>query len=378
MKGIIINHFFNYEFIYVFLFCSIIFLSISIFVRLNTIRKIAVLLFSVFGVLIFFEIICSFMVLDLKDSWFDKDTIKLNFSKKNLIYRNQIRIKDKQSGRDFEVDKFLVDKKEDELNSFYNKDNFFLVYSKLCTVYKDNVLFRYTKCNENSKDTYVFLGCSFVFGDGVNDDETLPYYFSDILNFKYNILNYGISGKGSNSALNILNVGLNENLKYKHFFFSLIEDLIDRNFRLQIGEYPNDRFVFSNNKSEIIKYPYYEIVNVFKRSNIFRKIFLPRIQEYNKKYYEDYMIQSLEEMNKIVEEKYNSKLTIIVWDIEKYNNYFIDKLKNTNLDLIFLDEKFSSHDKGYRIKNDSHPTAKANKEIAEILYNHINEKDKTN
>ena len=52
---------------------------------------------------------------------------------------------------------------------------------------------------------------------------------------------------------------------------------------------------------------------------------------------------------------------------------FIDKLKNTNLDLIFLDEKFSSHDKGYRIKNDSHPSAKANKEIAEILYNHINE-----
>jgi len=367
MKEVIINHFLDYEFVYVFLFFSLFFLLISIFVMRKTIKKIAMVLFAIFIVLFFFEIVCSYIVLKFENSSFDYDTINLNFSKKELTYIEDIRFKDKKHNETFSFDKQV--NTEDK---FYNNENFHLVYSKKYSVYKNNRHFRYTNCNEKSKDTYVFLGCSFVFGNGVNDDETLPYYFSNILNFKYNVLNCGLSGKSSNSALNILEVGLDKNLKYKHFFFSLIEDLIDRNFRLRTEFNPSDIFLFGNNKLKIVEYPYYYIVNIFKRSNIFRKIFLPRIQEYNKQYYEDYMIQSLEKMNKIVEEKYNSKLTIIVWDIEKCSNYFINKLKKTNLDLIFLPEYFNLEEEGYRIKNDPHPTAKANKEIAEILYNHVN------
>ena len=96
------------------------------------------------------------------------------------------------------------------------------------------------------------------------------------------------------------------------------------------------------------------------------------------------MIKSLKEMNKIIEERYNSKLTIIVWPdkydkrLGKYGKNFIEKLKETKLDLIFLPEYFDDKETGYRIKNDMHPTAKANEEIAEILYNHIKEQDKIN
>ena len=56
----------------------------------------------------------------------------------------------------------------------------------------------------------------------------------------------------------------------------------------------------------------------------------------------------------------------------------MNKLKGTNLDLIALPDKFNSQEEGYRIKIDGHPTAKANEEIAQILYNHINEKEKIN
>ena len=59
-----------------------------------------------------------------------------------------------------------------------------------------------------------------------------------------------------------------------------------------------------------------------------------------------------------------------------YSEYFLKKLKSTNLDLIFLPNKFNSMRDGYEIQNDGHPTAKANEEIAEILYNHINKKEK--
>ena len=81
-------------------------------------------------------------------------------------------------------------------------------------------------------------------------------------------------------------------------------------------------------------------------------------------------------MNEIIEKEYNSKLTILVWP-DRYNKYdrytkrFINKLRETNLDLVFLPEYFNDKEKEYKIKNDIHPTAKANEEIAEILYNHI-------
>ena len=82
------------------------------------------------------------------------------------------------------------------------------------------------------------------------------------------------------------------------------------------------------------------------------------------------MLSNLQEINEIIEKKYKSKLIIIVWP-EFTDNKFMENLQNLNIDLILLPEYFNSEEMGYRLK-DHHPTAKANEEIAEILYNHIN------
>ena len=162
---------------------------------------------------------------------------------------------------------------------------------------------------------------------------------------------------------------IQETAKVKRFFYFLIRDHIYRNFRYECQSQTIDGYLYKNNKRYVptvigkIKY-------IFARSYIFRKVFVPVIDEVFREYYEDYMIESLKEMNKITEEKYNSKLTIVVWP-DSYGEKFIRKLKEANLDLIFLSEEFNSEEKGYKIKNEGHPTAKANKEVAEILYNHI-------
>jgi hypothetical protein len=189
-----------------------------------------------------------------------------------------------------------------------------------------------------------------------------------------------VNGQSTNASLNIIKNDnfkflINNNSKIEHVFYSLFSDQIWRNFRYD-GQC-TDGFVYKNNKWYIptiigkIKY-------IFARSYIFRKVCVPIIDKEFKQYYENYLINSLKEINNIVKEKYNSKLTIIVWpDIEVWpdiDDKFIIKLQGTKLDLIFLDEKFNSEDEDYRIKYDRHPTAKANKEIAEILYNHIKEK----
>jgi hypothetical protein len=50
-------------------------------------------------------------------------------------------------------------------------------------------------------DTWLFMGCSFTFGDGVEDDETLPSRFSEQLGFNANVVNLGVSGYGANNVL---------------------------------------------------------------------------------------------------------------------------------------------------------------------------------
>ena len=372
MKEIIINHFLDYEFVYIFLFSSIFLLLISIFVKNKIIRIISMFLFSILFVLLFFEISLSFIVSKNVDFSFNDRTINVNHSQ-NIVKHRQLVVLDKKTREEFILNDSNISDK------FLNKESYLTVWDMNFSVF-EKTFFRYTKCNEQSKNAYVFLGCSFVFGEGVSDEETLPYYFSKKMDFKYNVFNYGVSGKGSNTALSILNTGLNKDIKYEHFFFSLISDLIYRNFRLY---HPNDIFLFVDNKVKKVSYPYFKLVDIFKRSYIFRKVFLPQIENYNRKFHDYYMIKSLEYMNKIVEEQYNSKLTILVWPdkynkLDRYSKIFMKKLKETDLDLVFLPEYFNDKGKEYRIENDVHPTAKANEEIAEILYNHIKEQDKIN
>jgi hypothetical protein len=49
----------------------------------------------------------------------------------------------------------------------------------------------------------IFFGCSFTWGDGVNDDETLPYYFGECA-ANYQPYNYAMSGWGTQQMLVLL------------------------------------------------------------------------------------------------------------------------------------------------------------------------------
>ena len=359
---IMINHFFNYEFVYIFLFLSIIFLLIQIFIKQKLIRKLSILLFSLFFILCSFEFFLS-LFMPLPQTEFFK--LYMNDIDNNIYIQKEIEFFDKSNIKH----KYKLEPQNFDENNY--KDCVF-IFNQNYSTYNNG--FRVTKCNAESKDVFLFLGCSFMFGDGLDDYSTLPYIFSELFNFEKNIINCGVSANSYNTILNIINNErfiflMNNSSKIKHCFCNLINDHIYRNFRYE--GFCLDGYLYNNKKGDIpttigkIKY-------FFNRSYIFRKVFVSIIDECFKYYYENYTIKKLEEINKIVENKYGSKLTIVVWP-DDYNELFIKKLKLTKLDLIFLPNKFNSANEGYKIKNDMHPTIKANKEVAKILYEHINE-----
>ena len=365
MREIISNVLFNYEFVCVFLSCSIIFLLISILIKKQIVRKMSIVLFSVSLILFAFELSLSFFMLSPNIENF---RFYINNIDGNTYVIKEIEYFDKNNKKH---KRRLM---EQEFNiKDYTDCNF--IFNQNYSLYGND--FRVTKCNNNSEEVFLFLGCSFTFGDALDDFSTLPYNFSKLYNFEKNIINCGVQSVSTNSVLNIINNELflplinNKNSKIKHCFYSLIDDHIYRNFRYE--GFCLDGYVYKDNKW-YIPTAIGKMKCFFAKSYIFRKVFVPIIDEYFKKYYEDYMIKSLEEMNEIVEKKYNSKLTIIVWP--EFDESFIDELKGTNLDLIFLPDYFNFEEEDYKIKYDGHPTAKANEEIAEILCNHINENKK--
>lgn len=79
------------------------------------------------------------------------------------------------------------------------------IYSVEYTI--DSNLLRETRsCQSGS--TIAFFGCSFMFGDGVNDAETLPQDFADLLDRKQRVLNLAFSGYGPQQFLLELQTGV--------------------------------------------------------------------------------------------------------------------------------------------------------------------------
>ncbi len=58
----------------------------------------------------------------------------------------------------------------------------------------------------------LFFGCSFMFGKGLNDDQTLAAYTSNLLGPEYQVTNLGINGAGPHQSLAILESGLVERI----------------------------------------------------------------------------------------------------------------------------------------------------------------------
>ncbi|MFA7073681.1 MAG: hypothetical protein WC234_00665 [Endomicrobiaceae bacterium] len=362
-KAIFLNH----EFAYIFLGFSLFFLFPAIFVRYKRIKLTAVVLFSVFLMFSVFEFALS-CFFSYPVTEFHKDYLK-DINKDNIFVLKHKRFVDKSDNDRIEEYYYL---KNEYDNYFQSKPRLSLVYDVQYTVYPN--YFRYTKGDFNSESNYVFLGCSFVFGIGLKDNETLPYCFSKLMDFQSNVLNCGVSGQGTTTALNILNNNIvdkfvKKNSKFDHFYYYFVDDHIKRNFTVESDSSCIDSCRYCGGRWIRNKQPLGKIKILFSKSYIFRKIFLPLIDKYLQSFYEDYLIEDFKKMDKIVREKYNSKLTIVIWP--KFRGY-IDKILMSGLDVIILPEYFSYDDLGYKIKYDGHPSEKANKETAEILYNHKN------
>ncbi|MBX3501684.1 MAG: SGNH/GDSL hydrolase family protein [Alphaproteobacteria bacterium] len=79
------------------------------------------------------------------------------------------------------------------------------IYDALYTIDADRR--RVVPASNPDGEVVIFLGDSFVFGDGVNDDETLPQQVALATGGRFRIVNFGVSGHSASQALTRLENG---------------------------------------------------------------------------------------------------------------------------------------------------------------------------
>lgn len=267
----------------------------------------------------------------------------------------------------------------DNISRFYvAADTNEIIHDGLYTV--DGNGARVTRCNNDSDGVYIFTGCSFMFGFLMNDDQTLPAYFSKELGYSKDIINISQSGWGPHQVLrdfeldyHLKNYDL-ENKRVKRIFYNLI------------GQHPG-RVVKPNWPTV----PYYLLEDGVLRykgiyeeyaaglSNISIMMNRSRIYPILRDRVRDGLavgglggdwyitIAVLQELDRICRERYGVRLTILHWDDDPA---VYELLENADLETIKVVEAFQDDWSDYKIKYylyDYYPSAYANRKLAAYL-----------
>ena len=234
--------------------------------------------------------------------------------------------------------------------------------------------------DNDSSGALMFFGGSFTYGDGVEDDETLPYQFQEATKGKYQAYNFGFSGHGAHQTLAILEHGLEKRgaSDHSHYFgiYSLITDHVLRGtYSAYNTNSPRYRFDENGNLNYegLFSKTAHRFNNYLFKSNLVKAL-NPLVEKPMQKDV-DLMIAMLEQSAKIFEKRYQGEFYCLLWETayeahegiyEKIREGLNQKgLKYIEINDILTD--FSTDPLQYIIPNDGHPNALANQKIAAYL-----------
>ena len=253
----------------------------------------------------------------------------------------------------------------------------------------------------NAKST-AFLGDSFTFGEGLQDNETLPYFYGKYSNKKS--INFGMHGYSTHQALSTVQ-GIHENSnnqfnKFSHYYYRWIPDHIARSSGFADWDLESRRYIASPDKtsiasvttSELLREVYGStsatpfIYNILQGAAILGLSYSDPIlsiaeRSYNQDLPETWIKMNaaiIGEMNRIILAG-DSKLTVIVDDgfqtnckgkASNYSKKLSQELTNAGVHHVLTADiyKFSNcKDKDLIIALDGHPSALSNQLIARYL-----------
>jgi hypothetical protein len=248
---------------------------------------------------------------------------------------------------------------------------------------------KFTINSGNNYKNIVFFGCSFMFGWGINDNETIPYLFEDMSLGKYRTYNFGFGGYGPHQMLRILETGLIDRIitdkKPSVAIYLAVIEHIERSS----GKYPyflwdvnGPKYILNSSKEveyvgkfngDLLSQAKYLIfkqlaMSYLISSNSFSKKILNWSRDEEDR---DLFINIILKSRELFMNKYKGDFYVIFWSTaDKDYDYVLSALKRNNVKLILVDDIFGKYkvfEEKYRINYDGHPTKLAHDKIVEYL-----------
>lgn len=251
---------------------------------------------------------------------------------------------------------------------------------------------RYTpNTNKHSNKYAIFLGGSCMFGEGLDDNETTPYYYNKYAGNKYDVLNYGFHGYGTHQALAVVeNFILKDknilNAEKVNVFYLFIPQHIERaagytswdqsgpryevvNGKLKhMGSFSQNRNILMRNQLGL------DIERVWKASKLYRSF----CEDISKKDVQRVNL-IVKKMNDLLENKGMHFTVIIAKTPEKENEVvkswreeFEQFLLKEGINYCHINDAIEDYENSgnkYIIKHDGHPNKKFDQLLGKYLAN---------
>ena len=228
----------------------------------------------------------------------------------------------------------------------------------------------------------IFFGCSFTYGEGVNDDESLPFLFEDKGQGKYKAYNFGFVGYGPQQMLRILESSMIDNIvSDKKPFIAIYQAMPDHVSRCAL-KYPavmwynGPGYGFDKKGKLIFRKSLRDsenpVVRRLVKSYLFKKIYC-KPNDNDVKIFMQVVLKS----KTLVEDKYRGMFYMLFWDNDsRLSKKILEALSREQIRVILVsqilgnlaDEKIQ---KKYKIIEDGHPNRVAYGRIAEYLLKYL-------
>ena len=228
----------------------------------------------------------------------------------------------------------------------------------------------------------LFFGCSFTFGEGVEDDQTVPYYFAKYAN-QYVPYNMGYHGDGPFDVLTkVENYDIQERLDFSQgkIFYIIVNahlyrlkgDMREMGWGFNRPYYEWDDGRITRNGNFDTGRPFLtRSLHFLEKTNIMRVLnkqrFLPVTEH-------DYlfMAETIKRIFTRFDEQFPKfeKYLVFYPENQKYNMYYhevIKYLEDSDIKILNYDELFDQGEEQYQIVGDGHPTPLANELVAKQL-----------
>ncbi len=241
---------------------------------------------------------------------------------------------------------------------------------------------RITPKAPHAKTAIVLLGCSFTFGEGLNDKETFAWQLGEALGEDYQVFNFGLSGYGPHQMLAILEAGIPELASYDKVlaYYTNIYGHQNRITGASPWDSQGPRYLLQNNKAVRSgsfahnpplffegKMEYWldkSLTFRFHKREIINRLMPIQSQEAKYDLMRAIIIASAENLHKI---NVNSHFTVLAWPPNS-----VDALQTLPKDIPFVDISpwlpgIDETPEKYQIPLDLHPNALACTLVAKKL-----------